>query len=156
METNVDWWQVESDCQLWKVAREWAAIFRTVVSNNRRIPTTTHKQWGGIVRICMNNVCAFENGKDRSRDFRELGRWAGMTFAGKMQAKITFLKVYCLVNNVYGLLSTSVKQRIYINKHLNQHTANHPDYIQPIANTPHKLFGYDLKATVLKLKAAGH
>ena len=45
-ETNVDWRQVAPDCQLWKVAREWAAITRTVVSNNRRIPTTEHKQWG--------------------------------------------------------------------------------------------------------------
>ncbi|GFH59500.1 hypothetical protein CTEN210_15976 [Chaetoceros tenuissimus] len=128
METNVDWRQVDPDCQLWKVAREWAANSRTVVSNNRRIPTSTHKQWGGTAMICMNDICAFENGKDRSRDFRGLGRWSGMTFAGKMNAKITFLT----------------------------HPADHPDYIHPSANTPRKLFGYDLKLTVLKLKAAGH
>lgn len=79
-----------------------------------------------------------------------------MTFAGKMHARLTFLSVYCPVNNVYGLQSTSAKERNYINKHLNQHTADHPDFIPPVANTPCKLFGYDLKATVMKLKAAGH
>ena len=90
-ETNTDWRKVEPDCQLWKVMREWAPISRSIVSNNRRVPATIHKQWGGTAMMCFNDVCAFENGKDRSRDFRGLGRWTSMTFAGRMNAKITLV-----------------------------------------------------------------
>lgn len=95
--------------------------------------------------LCLKDLCAFENGKIRCRDPRGLGRWTSMTFAGKMNTKVTFITAYCPVNNVYGLQSTSSKQRVYINKHLGQHREEHPDYIPQTANTPRKLFGHDLK-----------
>lgn len=106
--------------------------------------------------LCFNDVYAFENGKDRSCDFRGLGRWTSMTFAGKMNAKITFTMAYCPVNNKARQQSTSSKQRIYINTHMGKHDEKHKDYIPPSADMPRKLFGHNLKAIVIKLKAKGH
>lgn len=155
-ETNTDWRTVDPECQMWKMARAWFPASRTIVSNNQRVPATDHKQWGGTAMLCMQDLCAFENGKLRCRDFRGLGRWSSMSFAGKMNTTVTFITAYCPVNNAYGLQSTSTKQRVYINKHLGQHREEHPDYIPPTADTPRKLFGHDLKTTILKLQSLGH
>lgn len=106
--------------------------------------------------LCMKDLCAFENGKHRSRDFQGLGRWTSMTFAGKMNTKVTFITAYCPVNNVYGLQSTSSKQRVYINKHIGQHREDHPDFLPPSADTQRKLFGYDFKTTISRIKDEGH
>ena len=106
--------------------------------------------------ICSNDMCSFEIGKDRSPDPRRLGRWTSMTFEGKMNAKITMITAYCPVNNTNGLHSAFTQQLVYINKNKDKHPANHNDYIPQEADSPRKLFEYDIMKYITTLQDIGH
>ena len=94
-ELNTNWEKVRPAQILNARVKRWKEDVRTVTAHNTTDPRLPRHQYGGTALIAMDKLahCYFKP----SSDFRNLGRWASMTFRGK-EGKITrIVSCYCPV-----------------------------------------------------------